>query len=162
MKKLKEPVEAVSNFFERLDALGNKADVVLFQLPPKWKFNAGRLRSFFKLLPDTCRYTFEFRDSTWWNDEIYEILNEHNAAFCIFELAGEKTPNQITADFIYIRLHGPGAAYEGSYSDDTLQQWARQFTEWQKQGKEIYCYFDNDQNGYAAQNAAKLQELVQS
>jgi len=162
MKKLKQPAEAVSNFMNRIESLGDKADVVLFQLPPKWKFNGDRLRSFFNLLPDTFRYTFEFRDSTWWNDETFEILNEHNAAFCIFELAGKKTPTQVTTDFIYIRLHGPGAAYEGSYGDNTLSQWAEQFSEWQDQGKEIYCYFDNDQNGYAAQNALKLQELVHS
>lgn len=160
MKKLKDPQDAVTTFFERVKALEEKAAVILFQLPPRWKFNGDRLQNFIKMLPESYRYTFEFRDTSWWNDETYDILKSHNAAFCFYELAGTVTPTRETADFIYIRLHGPGAAYEGSYSRSTLEKWADRIRHWQNAGKQVYCYFDNDQNGYAPTNAAELCHLL--
>lgn len=160
MKKLNDPKDALKNFFKRVEILGDKLGPVLFQLPPRWKSNPGRLKSFLKLLSKDYRYTFEFRDQSWWNEEIYQILSEYNAAFCIFELAGEITPKEITANFIYIRLHGPGDKYQGQYDGQTLGGWAGAFANWSKKVKTIYCYFDNDQNGYAAQDAQRLQEMV--
>jgi uncharacterized protein YecE (DUF72 family) len=110
-------------------------------------------------LPRGFRYAFEFRDATWWRKEVYDALTKHAAAFCIFELAGRLSPKQVTADFVYVRLHGPAGAYQGKYDNQTLAGWAGAFSSWQKQGKQIYCYFDNDQNGFAAQNALTLQDM---
>ncbi len=160
MKKLREPEKSLADFIERARFLKNKAGPVLFQLPPRWHANPERLSEFLNALPEDFRYTFEFRDSTWWNDETYETLEKHGAAFCIFELAGQHSPREVTADFIYIRLHGPGAAYQGQYSTETLAGWAGAFSAWQDKGIEIFCYFDNDQNGYAAQDARRLQEMI--
>jgi len=70
------------------------------------------------------------------------------------------SPVKITADFVYIRLHGPGGKYQGSYNNSQLKKWAMQCKMWQKAGKDVYVYFDNDQLGYAAFNALKLQDLV--
>ncbi|MFO7890933.1 MAG: DUF72 domain-containing protein [bacterium] len=70
-------------------------------------------------------------------------------AFCIFNLAGTLSPKKVTADIVYIRLHGPDAAYEGKYDSKTLAGWTKAFSTWKKQGKEIFCYFNNDQKGYA-------------
>jgi len=69
--------------------------------------------------------------------------------------------NPVTADFVYVRLHGPEGAYQGRYSDATLADWAEAFLSWASQGKEVYCYFDNDEKGYAAQNALELKNLVE-
>ena len=66
----------------------------------------------------------------------------------------------MTADFTYVRLHGPGGKYQGSYSDADLGEWARRIGEWRRELKTIYVYFDNDQAGYAVQNALSLKELV--
>ncbi len=162
MKKLKDPQQSITRFFENVTGLGKKMGPILFQLPPRWSFNPQRLREFLEALPNECRYTFEFRDDSWWNDEAYETLNKYGAAFCIFELAGVQSPKEITTDFIYIRLHGPGAAYQGQYNDAALAGWSGAFSTWVSQGKDVYCYFDNDQNGYAAQNALRLQEMVNS
>ncbi len=160
MKKLKDPKKSLSTLLRRLQSLGDKMGPILFQLPPKWKVNAERLRSFLEMLPEDRKYTFEFRDHSWFEEEVYEALAEHKAAFCIYELAGNISPLEVTADFIYIRLHGPGDAYEGSYPTRTLNKWAKNISGWIKDGKAVYCYFDNDQAGYAAQNALKLQEIV--
>jgi uncharacterized protein YecE (DUF72 family) len=67
----------------------------------------------------------------------------------------------VTADFVYIRLHGPGAGYQGSYSTQTLAGWAGALSSWSRHGHRVYCYFDNDEAGYAAQNALRLQAMLQ-
>lgn len=161
MKRLKEPKEAFTNFLKRAGVLQDKLGPILFQLPPRWNFNQERLTSFLQLLPEDFKYTFEFRDPSWFKPETYEALQAHNAAFCIYEIAGRLSPKELTADFVYIRLHGPLAeAYRGQYPTETLSGWAGALSAWAKQGREIYCYFDNDENGYAAQDAQRLQEMV--
>lgn len=160
MKKLKDPQEPVSNFMERVAALEDKLGPVLFQLPPRWRFNGERLHSFLEALPDGHRYVFEFRDHSWFNDRAYEALARHNAAFCIYHLAGELSPKEVTADFVYVRLHGPAGSYQGQYRTEDLAGWAGAFSTWARQGKDVYCYFDNDEAGYAAQDALRLQEMV--
>jgi uncharacterized protein YecE (DUF72 family) len=162
MKKLKDPEEPLSRFFAAVDELGPKRGPVLFQLPPRWGYNAGRLRAFLDALPRGNRYAFEFRDQSWYRREVYEVLRQYGAAFCIYHLAGHLSPKEVTADFVYIRLHGPAGAYEGQYSAGELSGWAGAVSAWLRQGKSVYCYFDNDQNGYAAQDALKLQQMVGS
>jgi uncharacterized protein YecE (DUF72 family) len=137
-----------------------KAGVFLFQLPPGLKYNSDKLKQILSVLPKKYKYTFEFRNETWWNDEAINILKDYNTAFCIFELAGQIAPRFVTTDFVYIRLHGPGGKYSGSYPDLTLAEWADAFKQWIKEGKEVYCYFDNDDSAYAAFNALRLKEIV--
>ncbi|ARS35603.1 DUF72 domain-containing protein [Pontibacter actiniarum] len=160
MKKLKDPQESLSRFFGSADALEHKLGPVLFQLPPAWKVNLERLSDFMALLPPYYKYTFEFRHPSWYTEEVLALLRKHNAAFCIYELAHHMSPLHLTADFVYVRLHGPDGKYAGSYSEEALQWWANQCLEWQRQGLEVYLYFDNDQLGYAAFNALRLQEIV--
>ena len=102
----------------------------------------------------------EFRDKSWFAPEVYKALGEAGAAFCIFELAGLLSPKEITANFVYVRLHCPGDSYQGNYDTRTLAGWAGAISTWQSQGREIFCYFDNDQNGYAARNARELAEMM--
>ncbi len=114
MKKLKDAGTGIERFFERADLLGKKLGPVVFQLPPRWTADAGRLEEFLGALPRGHRYAFELRDPTWHNPEIYAILRRHRVAFCIFEIAGFFSGIQVTTDFTYVRLHGPGGAYQGS------------------------------------------------
>lgn len=114
---------------------------------------------FLKSLPKEYRYVFEFRNTDWYKKEIYILLEKYNCAFCIYELAGHLSPVEITADFVYLRLHGPGNKYQGSYTDEALQGWAEQCIKWSAT-KEVFVYFDNDERGYAAFNALKIKELV--
>jgi len=159
-KKLKEPENALNNFLPRAETLGRKLGPILFQLPPKWRINGERLSALLDAVPKYHRYTFEFREPSWHVPEIYDLLGRHNAAFCIYELAGFHSPIEITADWTYIRLHGPLGKYQGSYSTKTLRAWADRIVNWSKQFKSIYVYFDNDQAGYAAANARTLKQLV--
>jgi uncharacterized protein YecE (DUF72 family) len=159
--KLTKPKEPIARLFNSILALKEKLGPILFQLPPKWKVNVERLREFLEALPRGFRYVFEFRNETWYTEEIYKLLQEYNCAFCIYELAGHRSPVKITADFVYLRLHGPTEnKYQGSYTRTSLKKWARQCLEWQSNKKDVFVYFDNDQEGYAAFNAVTLKELV--
>jgi uncharacterized protein YecE (DUF72 family) len=159
-KKLKEPEQALHNLLPRAEVLGPKLGPLLFQLPPKWKVNAARLEEFLQALPKKHRYAFEFREPSWNTESVYESLRRHNAAYCIHELAGFHTPLTITADFTYIRLHGPGGKYQGCYTEEKLHEWAEQIAEWFVNLKAIYIYFDNDDCGFAARNALDLKNMV--
>ncbi|HEX6879209.1 MAG TPA: DUF72 domain-containing protein [Terriglobales bacterium] len=159
-KKLKDPENALENLMPRAEELGRKLGPILFQLPPKWRCNVDRLDEFLNVLPKRHRYAFEFREPSWHCAEVFQVLRKHNAAYCIYELAGFSTENEITADWTYIRLHGPGGKYQGSYSDQTLERWASLILGWQKQLRATFVYFDNDQTGYAAQDAVRLKRAV--
>jgi uncharacterized protein YecE (DUF72 family) len=160
-KKLKDPENAIDNLIPRAENLRRKLGPILFQLPPRWKVNLERLKGLLEILPRKHRYAFEFRETSWMNPEVYRVLQRFNAAFCIYELAGYHSPLDVTADFTYVRLHGPAAGkYQGSYSSAQLKQWARQIEGWSKTLKAIYVYFDNDEAGYAAKNALTLKKMT--
>jgi uncharacterized protein YecE (DUF72 family) len=161
MKKLNLDKDGIRKFFTHTSKLRPKLGAILFQLPPQWKINIGRLYEFLKILPKEYRYCFEFRHPSWYHDAVYELLGKFNCAFCIYELAGHKSPMEVPADFVYVRLHGPGAnKYQGSYSKTILRGWAKRCLKWKDEGKDVFVYFDNDQAGYAAFNAITLSEFV--
>jgi uncharacterized protein YecE (DUF72 family) len=159
VKKLNDPESSVAKFFETVEILGETLGPVLFQLPPGWKCNPDRLQRFLEVIPRHPSHAFEFREPGWFDDRVYKILEEHDAAFCIYELAGRLSPRVVTSRLVYIRLHGPDGPYQGSYSDEALGEWARVISGWRKEGRDVYCYFDNDQAGYAAQDARRLEEV---
>ena len=160
MKKLTDPEAAIEKYFDRVDLLGKKLGPIVFQLPPWWEVNAPRLEAFLEALPPRHRYAFELRNPTWHTPEIHRILRRHNTAFCSYEIAGFHSTFDVTADFTYVRLHGPGGAYQGSYPAETLQGWANRIRDWQNDLRAIYVYFDNDQAAYAVENALELKRLV--
>jgi len=160
MKKLKDAAKPVAKFMALAENLKGKMGPILFQLPPHWGVDPGRLEEFLGLLPRGPEYTFEFRDPSWFDPRVYGLLADHQAAFCMYDLQGTLSPKEVTAGFIYVRLHGPGAAYQGSYPDETLAGWAGAFSTWAAQGKRIYCYFNNDQGGFAVENALRLRQML--
>jgi uncharacterized protein YecE (DUF72 family) len=159
-KKLNDPEPALERFLPLVELLGTKLGPILFQLPPRWSCNLDRLTRFLDALPGGHRYTFEFRDPSWHDIAVYRALSRRNAAFCIYELDGFESPHELTADFVYVRLHGPGQKYQGEYSSRILRGWARNITQWRRTLSAIYVYFDNDQAAYAAMNAASLKHML--
>jgi uncharacterized protein YecE (DUF72 family) len=159
MKKLREPEQAFDKLFERVVCLKEKLGPVLFQLPPRWGPDLERLNGFLRFLPRRMRFAFEFRDPSWFLPEVESILRDHNAAFCIYDFDRRLSPKVVTADFVYLRLHGPEGRYQGQYRQHELAEWANEFRSWDLAGKDVYCYFDNDQAGYAAQDAIVLDRL---
>jgi len=159
-KKLKGCGDAVQRLLEQAAGLGHKLELILFQLPPRWHCNPQRLQTFLQSLPRDHRYAFEFRDPSWHQETIYQLLQEHQAAFCLFELGTLKSPWIITADFVYIRLHGPTGPYAGRYSPAQLRSWAEKLRQWQSQGKDCWIFFDNDESAHAVKNALLLSKLI--
>ena len=161
MKKLSDPHKPLKKFLNRANHLEEKLGPILFQLPPNWHINPPRLAEFLKALPDHgYRFVFEFRDTTWFDSQVLDLLSEHNAAFCIYDLAGHLSPRKVTTDWIYVRLHGPGEAYQGKYDVQTLAGWAGAFSSWLREGKVIFCYFDNDMKAFAVDNALELNSML--
>jgi uncharacterized protein YecE (DUF72 family) len=160
MKKLTDPTKGLKNLIPKAETLKTKLGPILFQLPPHWKCNPDRLSAFLKALPRKHQYTFELRDPSWHTQELYNLLKEHNAAFCVYQIGGFESPVEVTADFAYVRLHGPDDKYQGSYPNSKLSSWAKQIRKWQRNLKDIYVYFDNDQEGYAVKNALKLKGML--
>ncbi len=80
-------------------------------------------------------------------------------ALCITDLNGKLSPTEITSSFTYIRLHGPGQAYQGSYREAQLKAWKKKIDNWKASQISVYCYFDNDEKGYAVKDAKTLQSF---
>ena len=145
---------------DRLSLLGNKVGPILFQLPPNFRADADRLGEFFKMLSSKRRYSFEFRDPSWYTPSILKMLAERNISLCLSDHHDAPAPWKRTADFVYVRGHGPGGRYRGHYDDRTLTEWARRIRSWKKQGKDVYVYFDNDQKSAAPADALKLRQML--
>ncbi|WP_145860052.1 DUF72 domain-containing protein [Pedobacter suwonensis] len=160
LKKLNVSRNEIVEFLDASLGLGKKLGPILFQLPPKWQINTERLERFLEILPSGYRYTFEFRNQTWYDEAVFALLKQYNCAFCIYDLGGHQSPIVATADFVYIRLHGPGEKYQGSYSRSALSKWAEMCNAWLQEKKDVYLYFDNDQEGYAAFNAIELKKMI--
>lgn len=160
LKKLKDPEKTLPPFLERIGVLGDKLGPVLFQLSPNWGLDIERLDAFLRTLPKCFKYTFEFRNADWFDNAVYELLERHGAAFCVYEIDRRMSPKVVTADFVYLRLHGPDGPYRGEYGKKGVVEWAREIRGWLKEGRSVYCYFDNDEAGYAVKDALKLIELL--
>ena len=158
IKKLRDVKEPLNRFYQLISGLKEKCRVILFQLPPSLAFEENLLKEFCSLLNPHYKYTLEIRHKSWINDKMFEMLSEHNIAFCISDSAGRFPYYEaITADFIYIRLHGPTKLYASEYSDAQINEWAEKLIEW---GKDAFVYFDNDFAGYAVKNAKMLKKVL--
>lgn len=152
-------VNSLALLEERLSLLREKAGPILFQLPPHFEADGGRLAAFLDLLNRKRRYCFEFRHASWYAPEILRLLQASNIALCLSDHHDAPAPWTRTADFVYVRGHGPGGRYRGRYATSTLEQWARRVRAWRRQ-HDVYVYFDNDQKSAAPADALKLQRLL--
>ena len=160
-KRLSEnSVNSLELLENRISMLGDKAGPILFQLPPNFQADAERLASFLKLLSKRRRYSFEFRHPSWYTPQILKLLSAQNIALCISDHHDAPAPWKRTADFVYVRGHGPGGRYKGHYHDDALKDWAKRIKSWKKQDFDVFVYFDNDLKSAAPVDALKLRRLL--
>ena len=144
----------------RLKALEPKVGPVLFQLPPQFKANRQRLAAFLKLLNKKRLYAFEFRDASWYEPEILEVLGNGGIALCLSDHHDAPSPWEATAQHVYIRGHGPTGQYKDRYPKNTLQRWTQQIAAWRRKRLQVFCYFDNDQKTAAPKDAQCLTEFI--
>jgi len=144
----------------RLEALSPKLGAVLFQLPPQFSKNRDRLASFVQMLPRGYRFAFEFRHKSWYADDIFSLLHEHDISLCLSDHHDAPSPWQTTARHVYVRGHGPTGRYKGHYPDRTLRAWARDIAGWRRQRRTVFVYFDNDQKCAAPTDARRLIKML--
>jgi len=166
VKKLNQPKEPWQRFIGNAKYLKEKLGPILIQLSPNFKANLVKLENLLKIIPRKFQVALEVRDDSWFCDDIYQILKKYNCALVFAD--SQEWPSLVrrdlrispTADFIYIRMHGPGDLYGSKYTTAHLKNVAEKIKQWQKKIKEIYVYFNNDTRGYAVDNAKKLEKLV--
>ena len=146
----------------RLKALSPKLGVVLFQLPPHFAKNRERLGSFLTMLPRCYPYAFEFRHKSWYDEDTFDLLREHDAALCLSDHHDAPAPWEVTARHVYVRGHGPGGRYKDNYPDATLRIWARHIVKWRHQRRTVFVYFDNDQKSAAPADARRLLDMLKT
>ena len=110
-------------------------------------------------MPSGQRAAVEFRHPSWDVEETFSVLERHGAAYCVTSGANLPCVLRATADFVFVRLHGPDHQhlYAGSYSEDDLRWWADRIGEWRSQGRDVFAYFNNDGHGHAVRNALQAQ-----
>jgi len=157
-KRLYEPEQWIGWMKERLDILGDRLGVVLFQLPPDLERDDARLDYFLGALPSNWKVAVEFRHASWHVEEVFALLGRHGAAYVV--MSGAKLPCilRATAGFAYVRFHGPDEhhLYGGSYDEASMRWWADRIREWLAQGRDVYGYFNNDWDGHAVRNGQSL------
>ena len=158
MRKLNEPEEPLEKFLKCARRLKRRLGPLLYQLPPRWKKNLERLRAFAEKLPEDRTHVIEFRDRDWLADDTYELLDEFGIALCVHDML-PRHPRRLTGPIAYVRFHGTGRKYGGSYSPSRLQPWAEWISEAAQQC-DVYVYFNNDADGHAVRNAQTLKELL--
>lgn len=159
VKKLKDCRESVKRFFQNADGIKNGKDIILWQLPPRFRANLERLESFLGILPKAWRHAFEFRDESWLNNSIYELLKKRNIAVVFQDYPQWPITKKVTTDFIYLRLHGRKKLYSSCYTENELKNWAKKIRTWTKRDLDVYTYFNNDALGYAIENVQTLKKL---
>lgn len=145
-------------FLKVISLLKEKLGPLLWQFPASFQVNAPRLEQFCKLLGTEFNCVFEFRHSSWFTQEIFNILRKHRHALCLVS-APSSVPNVFTTTsrLVYLRFHGEGEWYRHNYSNESLEEWKRKLDT--SGAGIIYAYFNNDVNGYAVNNGRYLASL---
>lgn len=165
VKRLLEPERSAAEFLKRAAGLKNKLGPILFQMPPSGRVNLPRLRLFLeflirqRILPN-LRVTLEIREPSWLAPEVLASLEKANVALCLADWPDLPVEGPLTADFVYIRRHGSGSLYGGSYPRTHLRREEDRIQGWLSEGRSVYIYFNNDANAHAVANALTLKELL--
>src|SRR5205085_1009061 len=125
------------------------------QLPPRWNVDVDRLATFFAALPPRRLHAIEFRDPSWYTDEVFALIRRHRVALCLHDMPGSATGFQSVGPFVYVRFHGAQGNYAGEYGDDSLEQWASWLAEQVDAGKAVFAYFNNDLQTHAPRDAVR-------
>jgi len=156
----------VHRFFTAINATGNKKGCVLIQFPASIRFSLfHKVRG---LLDDIVatdgagdwKLALEFRDKSWYNDKVYQLLEVYKAGVVVHDMPKSATPLiDMECDFVYLRFHGEKGDYRGSYEADFLHEYAGYVKDWLREKKTVFAYFNNTM-GQAVGNAMMLRDGV--
>jgi len=150
LRNIDEPLRL---FLDLIRKLNTKLGAVLFQLPPNFVKDIGRLGDLLTQFPADVRAACEFRHASWWSDDVYELLRSTNTALCIADTEEGTTPLVRTADFGYVRLRDEG------YSSEGLQEWKQKVQDLGQSWTDAYIFFKHEEKGVGPKLAAEFQTL---
>jgi uncharacterized protein YecE (DUF72 family) len=159
-RKLKECAEPLGRMMAPFRHLGETLGPILYQLPPRFRINLGRLESFLALAPRDVVNVFEFRDPSWYVPETLALLNRHGAGFCAHDMPDLVTPRWACGRAAYVRFHGGLGKYWGRYPDEALLGWADWMAAQAREGRPVWAYFNNDTEAQAPQDALTLKAML--
>lgn len=208
IKRLKEAQQALANFFASgILELGDHLGPVLWQLPPDLGFDSSRVSDFLDLLPHhtrdavslarnhddrvadvsfgdgsshRIRHALEVRHKSFMCEEMARLASRYGTALCFSHSSEWPYLEELTAGFVYVRLHGPEELYASEYGGTRLEAWARRILTWRdgrepedaariselqppkRKERDVYVYFDNTAFGHAPSDASKLREILQA
>lgn len=205
IRRLNDVEEPIANFFASgVLELKEKLGAILWQFPPSFKFNEEQFLQFLQLLPKTVteaqkntrkyhphfelpkgfpkgsrlRHAIEIRNQTFANNTFIRLLRRHNVAFVVADTAGRwPYAEDITSDFVYMRLHGDTELYRSGYSKAAIEHWYKRIKSWSRgrhpkdaqligkrvrlhESMDVFCYFDNTDKLWAPQDARQLSALL--
>jgi uncharacterized protein YecE (DUF72 family) len=165
VKKLTEVDEPLRRLWTNARGLDDKLGPLLFQLPPSLPYGQERLEGFLSSLTlltgeSGCRAVLEVRNPTWLCPGCFDSLSQAGVALCLSDWPDLVVEGPLTADFVFLRRHGPGQLYASEYSLAQLEKEAQRIGDWLNQGREVFIYFNNDASGWAVKNARTLAHLL--
>lgn len=165
-KGLDFKVEDVNRFMQVIANVGSKKGCLLVQFPPSLKIASScQLEKLMLAIQDadaeqSWKIVFEFRDKSWYREETYELAKRYNIGIALHDKSPSASPLlEPATTFVYLRFHGPGGNYKGSYEENFLYEYAQYIKEWQSEGKSVYVYFNNTM-GDAVKNLKALNNFV--
>jgi uncharacterized protein YecE (DUF72 family) len=159
-RKLKDCAEPLERMMTPLRALGDRLGPILYQLPPRFRINLGRLESFLELLAEDVTSVFEFRDKSWHVPETLALLDRHGASFCVHDMPGCGSERIAVGPVAYVRFHGGEGKYWGRYPDESLLGWTDWIVAQAKAGRPVWAFFNNDIDAHATHDAQTLRAMV--
>jgi len=161
VKRLGEMDQTVKRFYEAIEPLAEspKMGPVLWQLPANFHRDDARLEFALSRLPPG-RHCFEFRHESWFTDEVYALLREHDAALVIGDHPERPfQPHEFTTGWTFVRFHYGHRGRGGNYSRSELDEWVARIRRWARE-RDVWAFFNNDWKGYALRNALYLKKGV--
>jgi uncharacterized protein YecE (DUF72 family) len=162
VKRLREVADGISILYERIEPLLGtpKLGPILWQLPATFRRDDERLAAALRELPSRERHCFEFRHESWFVPEVYALLRAHGVALVIGDHPERPfQTEETTADWTFVRFHYGSRGRGGNYSESELVAWAARISKLAR-GGDVYCYFNNDWNGYAVRNGLRLRAIL--
>ncbi len=165
IKRLEGIEKTWQEFINNALHLKEKLGPILFQFPPSFKASPSsinRLETFLKTSQQktTFHQAVELRDRGWCKEKVYSLLKKYNVAWVIADSPRYPKAEVVTADFVYIRMHGSKVLFASKYTKKELSSLAQKVKKWLKQNLNVYCYFNNDAYGFAIENAKELSEIL--
>jgi uncharacterized protein YecE (DUF72 family) len=160
LKRLRESAEPLDRLWSRARRLDRHLGPMLYQLPPRWKPNLERLQAFLASVPGDDAQALEIRDRRWYRPDVLTALGASPVSLCLHDMPGSEMTARPVGRLVYVRFHGAGARYGGSYSSQRLSAWAGRIAGWASAGLPVWAYFNNDVRGHAASDADRLRTMV--